>query len=100
MPAKVFAQIEKRKLLAGEGRDETEFFDALLKHLEVTDVQVVDYGGKRKMKDFLAALPRIPGFAELQSLGITRDADDNPDGARQSIDDAIANAKFPQPLQV
>ncbi len=38
--------ISQPKLLLGEGKDEVLFFSALLKHLQIKDIQVVQYGGK------------------------------------------------------
>ena len=38
--------ITKKKLLAVEGKDEVNFFNELLKHLDIKNVQVEDVGGK------------------------------------------------------
>jgi len=38
--------ITKEKLLLGEGIEEVRFFNALLAHLGITNVQVDQYGGK------------------------------------------------------
>jgi hypothetical protein len=39
--------LSKPKLLIGEGKEEVAFFKAFLSHLNITDVQVEEYGGKR-----------------------------------------------------
>jgi len=100
MAASPFDQISQPRLLVGEGRDEVRFFEALLRHLKISDIQVADYGGKQKLKTFLAALPRFPGFGNLQSLAITRDADDDATGALQSIQSAVSAAALPAELRV
>ena len=100
MGASPFAEIVQPKLLAGEGRDEVRFFESLLRHLKITDIQVVEYGGKQRLKPFIGTLPRIPGFAGLQSFGITRDADDDAAGALQSIDLAVQAAALPSDLRI
>ena len=100
MAASPFDQIVQPRLLVGEGRDEARFFESLLRHLKITDVQVVDYGGKPKLKPFLVTLPRIPGFAGLQALGVTRDADDDAVGALQSIESALSSAPLPPNLRI
>jgi hypothetical protein len=87
-------------MLVGEGRDEVRFFESLLRHMALTDIQIVDYGGKQKLRPFLATLPRIPGFNGLQSLGITRDADEDPVAASQSVNSAVASANLPPTLSV
>jgi hypothetical protein len=100
MAASPFEQIVQPKLLVGEGQDEVRFFESLLRHLKLTDIQVVGYGGKQRLKQFITTLPRIPGFAGLQALGITRDADDDARGALQGLDSAIAAAALPAELRI
>jgi hypothetical protein len=91
-------QITRPKLLLGEGVDEVRFFKAYLAHLNIGDVQVVDYGGKSKLSAFLQTLTTpVPGFAGLTSLAVTRDADANPAGAFQSICAALQGAGLPAP---
>ena len=68
-------EIIKPKLLLGEGSDEVEFFNALLAYLKIEDVQVIDYLGKHSVFVELATVLKLPGFSQLQSIGITRDAD-------------------------
>lgn len=46
MAASPFDQISQPKLLVGEGRDEVRFFEALLRYLKISDIQVAEYGGK------------------------------------------------------
>jgi hypothetical protein len=92
--------ITKPKLLLGEGKEEVRFFNALLTDkLHITDIQVVDYGGKTRLKDYLEALaqPPVPGFAGLVSLAVTRDADTDATGAFVSVCAALANASLSVP---
>lgn len=91
--------IVKPKLLLGEGKDEVRFFTALLGHLGIADVQVIDYGGKTRLKDFLEALAQTPasGFAGLVSLAITRDADLDAVGAFASVSAALTNVGVSAP---
>jgi hypothetical protein len=92
-------RISRPKLLLGEGNEEVRFFRALLGYLGITDVQVEQYGGKTRLKDYLAALagPPVPGFASLTSLAVTRDADADARGAFASVCDALRNAGLPEP---
>ncbi|HBI23698.1 MAG: hypothetical protein A2Y48_03220 [Nitrospirae bacterium RIFCSPLOW2_12_42_9] len=89
--------IHKPKLLVVEGRDERNFFTALLAHLQLMDIQVMDIGGKSQIPAKLKALMKMPDFHNVASLGITRDADENPAGAFQSICDALKEAMLPVP---
>src|SRR5207247_1885836 len=68
--------------------------------LGIADVQVTDYAGKEKLRSFLITLPRIPGFARLDALGITHDADDNPEAALDRIRLALEAGNLPAELRV
>jgi hypothetical protein len=90
-------RIEKHKLLIVEGRDEEEFFGAMLENLEIQDIQVMGIGGKTQIRPNLKALLTDPNFDQLVSLGIVRDADSNAKDAFRSIQDALKNADLPCP---
>ncbi len=89
--------ITEKKLLLGEGKDEVRFFNALLAHLGISDIQVTDYGGKTRLKDYLEALAQTPGFGGLASLAITRDSDTDAAATFASVRDALANVALPVP---
>lgn len=90
-------RIEKPKLLLVEGIDEVRLFEALAKDIGAEDVQIRDYQGKGNLRRFLGVLPQIPGYSELESIGVTRDADENGDKAAESVRDALGAAGFPVP---
>ncbi len=92
-----YLRIAGPKLLIGEGVEEKRFFAALLRHLDRTDVQVEEYGGKDGLSRFLEALPKIPGYSGLAVLGITRDADKSRRDANESVREAIRRAKLEDP---
>lgn len=91
-------ELDKPKLLIGEGKDEVSIFDALLKHLGIDDIKVEDYGGKHKLPDYLDALILRPGFANLTSLGATRDADFDALSAFTSLSNHLSNRGFVTPV--
>ena len=68
-------EISKPKLLLCEGREDVLFFNAFLAHLQITAIQVEQYGGTPKLHATLKALPKRPDFTFITSLAITRDAD-------------------------
>ncbi|MBR8834944.1 MAG: hypothetical protein DSM106950_13130 [Stigonema ocellatum SAG 48.90 = DSM 106950] len=90
-------QISKPKLLIGEGSEEVLFFNALLSYLKITDVQVEQYRGKQKLASYLKNLPKVTGYQQLVSLGITRDADDSAASAFQSVSGSLKGAELPVP---
>lgn len=92
--------IRRPKLLIVEGRDEEEFFRALLQEMNVSDIQVEGVGGKTFIRDTLRALKDDPFFRrKVASLGITRDANGDARTAFQSIQDALRDAGLPYPRQ-
>lgn len=86
--------IDKPCLLLGEGQEEVELFSALLTHMGLAEqVQVLPYRGKSKLAAFLTTvLPAIPGFAQVQRIAITRDADEDAAGATTSVEHAISSS--------
>jgi len=82
--------LQKPGLLLGEGKDEVEFFGAMLTEMGLIDqVQVLDYGGAAKLKTFLADLVQLPGFEKLNGIAVTRDADEDAASARTSLESIL-----------
>jgi hypothetical protein len=93
--------IARPKQLVVEGRDAEGFFQALLNHMGLTDVQTQDFGGISELRGFLKALRNMPGFlAQVTSLGIVRDAETNAAAAFQSVCSALSGANLAVPAQV
>ena len=93
-------QVFKPKLLLCEGKDEVEFFSALLKHLNRSDVQIESVGGKHFFAPNIAALATDPKLSQVTDILIVRDADFILNGAGfastwQSVTDALAETDFP-----
>ena len=84
--------ITRRKLVLVEGKEEIRFLGALLSKIQVDDLQVLEYGGKNRLGEYMRALLCMPGFGDVVSLGVTRDADDDPRAALQSIQGTLRSA--------
>ncbi|HLP91736.1 MAG TPA: DUF3226 domain-containing protein [Nostocaceae cyanobacterium] len=89
--------ISKSKLLIGEGKDEVLFFNKLLEHLNINDIQVEPYNGTDKLGNYLRNLSLRPGYRELISLGVIRDADLSANNTFDSVCGMLKNAKLPVP---
>jgi len=89
--------IVKPKLLIGEGVEEVRFFDKLLAHLNINDVQVEEYKGKLGLSSYLYALRNQSGYEGIVSLGVTRDADSDAEDAFRSVCEALKRARLPAP---
>jgi hypothetical protein len=89
--------LSKPKLLIGEGKEEVDFFTAFLTHLNITNVQVEQYGGKQGLPSYLRTLVVRPGYLNVVSLGITRDADNSAQSAFQSVCSSLNRASLPVP---
>lgn len=90
-------EIAKSNLLVVEGRDEELFFGALLKHMQLQNIQVMPIGGKTNLRPNLKALTLSPRFSEVTSLGVVRDANDDPSAAFSSVCDALRAAGLDAP---
>ncbi len=92
-------QVTSHKLVVVEGKDDERFFIALLRQIGLTDVQCIGLGGKDEMgkAETWKAIVATPGFAKVEALAIVRDADDNPQGAFQSVTDTLRNVGLPSP---
>ena len=97
-------RIEKRHLILCEGRDELFFLIAYLNstHLSATpefseDIQVLDFGGNSDLLEQLKVLKVTPGFDEVKTLLIVRDAEKDANAAIQQIRTALENNGFSAP---
>jgi len=90
-------KIEQPNVLVVEGREEELFFGALIKHLGLQNIQTMPIGGKEQLRRNLKALAVSPGFPEVVSLGVVRDANADPGAAFQSVRDALQAANLPVP---
>lgn len=92
-------QIQKPKLIVAEGLHEETFFGAFIAHLGLADIQVMGIGGKDKLKSELQTLVISPDFQNVASLGIVRDADDDPKAAFKKVCGALKAAGLPVPYR-
>nr|VFK37292.1 MAG: hypothetical protein BECKSD772F_GA0070984_101339 [Candidatus Kentron sp. SD]VFK42367.1 MAG: hypothetical protein BECKSD772E_GA0070983_101635 [Candidatus Kentron sp. SD]VFK79441.1 MAG: hypothetical protein BECKSD772D_GA0070982_10507 [Candidatus Kentron sp. SD] len=84
--------------LAVEGKDERNFFEAMLRQLDIQGVQLVDIGGKDQFKTKFSTLYNLDGFQEVRSLGLIRDAEDKAaDAAFSSICSILKKYHLPMP---
>jgi hypothetical protein len=68
---------EKPNILAVEGKDEYNFFTALIKHLNLASVQIEDMGGKDKFKLEFPLLAQSENFYGIvEKIGFVRDAEE------------------------
>ncbi len=96
-------RLESDRLLLVEGKDEVNLFRALIKHrfaMGESGIQVIDAGGKVKFPENMQAI-QVAAQARptIRSIGVVRDADENPDGAFQSVCHHLRNTEFRPPKQ-
>lgn len=97
MPPQPASPLSKPRVLIGEGKDEVNFFEALTAALNLTDVQVEEYGGKAGLPKYLKEFLVRPGRQNVVALGITRDADNGMAHAYQSVCGSVQAAQLPVP---
>nr|VFJ47129.1 MAG: hypothetical protein BECKDK2373C_GA0170839_101719 [Candidatus Kentron sp. DK]VFJ61039.1 MAG: hypothetical protein BECKDK2373B_GA0170837_109716 [Candidatus Kentron sp. DK] len=91
-------EIESRWLLAVEGKDERNFFEAMLQHMGIRGVQLIDIGGKDKFKAKFPTLYNLSEFQKVRSIGFIRDAEDKKaDAAFSSIRSILEKYALPTP---
>ncbi len=95
--AEISLEILKTRLIIVEGKEDELFFEALIKHLSLNNIQVLPIGGRTELRKYLKAIIKTPGFDKVTSLGIIRDADSNPMATLQSIRDALRSVRLPVP---
>ena len=89
--------IEQAKLLVVEGSDDERLFNALLRHIGVSGIQVLNAGGKDNIRQTLKVITQSTNYSTVSSVGVVRDADANADRAFQSVRDALRDANLPAP---
>lgn len=89
---------QEPKALLVEGKDEVNFFEALLKQLGITGVAVQEIGGKDKFPNELPAF--LLSFGEqIVAYAVVRDADRNADSTFQSVIDLLKKQGEPFPAR-
>lgn len=89
-------EVKKERVLLVEGRDELNYFTALLKFIHLEDhVQIIEIGGKDKFLDTFPAFLNLPGFNQITAYAIIRDADDSHINTYESIKGLLK--KYGQP---
>jgi len=89
------------KLLLVEGVDDFEFFLNLLRFLQMDkQLEIRNFDGVDRLSSYLKTLPAVSGFAQVEAVGIGRDADDNPAAAFQSVCAALKNNQMPVPRRL
>ena len=85
--------------LVVEGFSALRFFTALLRKMKINQIQIQDFRGKDELEDFLLALKITGDFNTVVSIGIVRDADNDPSAAFASVCSALRDAELYKPSQ-
>ncbi len=93
--------ITHKKVIAVEGSDDDNFFDALLRRMNISDFDIRFVGGKGEFKNKLPALKNVSGFFNADGspfvthLVIIRD--ENGDNAFRSVANILKKEGFTPP---
>lgn len=82
-------EITSEKLLLVEGKDEVNFFEALLDKAGIEGFEMINVEGKGNFTQYLKMLCLLTGFERVKTLIIIRDADNSPDAAFASVKNAL-----------
>lgn len=89
--------IESEVQLLVEGHDQRNFFDALCESMTLSQIQIQNFGGVTDLRTFLSLFVKYPGFTDVRSIGIVRDAERSAQSAFQSVQDSLRGAGLPVP---
>ncbi len=101
MPIFSHGPIIYKKIIAVEGPDDDNFFDALLRRMNIKDYDIRFVGGKDEFKNKLPALKNVSGFFDANGsplvthLVIIRD--ENGDNAFESVTNILKKEGFTTP---
>ena len=93
-------KVEHKKVLLVEGKDDKKIIERLLSIRDIEGIGVYETSGKYNFKNDLSDLIKISGFEDVVSLGIIHDADENVQGAFNSIKDTLSRNKLPVPQKM
>ena len=70
-------RIELPRLLIVEGTDDVQFFRRIIERRRNRDIQIIEFGGKDKLGEFLTnvLVPRIRSIDTVKVIGVVRDAE-------------------------
>ena len=72
---------------------------ALVRHLGISDIQVIQYKSKYNLRTFLRTFTALSGFASVKSLAVVADVNSNRNGAEDRIRDALSAVNLPSPRE-
>ncbi|MCC7293554.1 MAG: hypothetical protein IT449_15960 [Phycisphaerales bacterium] len=81
-------------LLLVEGKDCELFTRALVSHLKLGNIQIVNFGGVEELGQYLKTLSLSRRFETVKTIGILRDAERSAADARRSVEGSISAAGF------
>jgi len=90
-------ELVENKLLLVEGQDEVNFFEALCKHLSIDGLQIIETGGKDRLKNELPAVLLMRNFENVDSIAVIQDADNSLTSAVNSLKSLLSKHKLPVP---
>ncbi len=91
-------RIHCTRLLLVEGKDEVTLLEKMLHAMGLEDsLQVVQCGGAQQFARMLPVVMLLPGFSDVEVLGIIRDADTDARGAFASIASNLKNCGLDAP---
>ena len=95
------ATIDSEVLILVEGKDEINFFNALLKHMGITSFEVIQSGGKERFRTLFPGIVKTTGFKQkVKKLLIVQDADQNEAASFESIVSLVRREKLISPPKV
>lgn len=89
--------VDKSKVIIAEGKDDCNLINEICNFLNIHDIQTISTNTKPN-SDSLKPIFNMSNFSQIvKSIGIIRDANDDPNAAFQSVSTALQNNGYPVP---
>jgi hypothetical protein len=94
-------KIENENVLVVEGKDEHGFFSALLRVMNIPNIQIIEVGGKDNFGNVFSTYMQTEGaLAKIKNIGFVRDAEQlEARSAFDSIRSVLRNYDLPYPTE-
>ena len=80
-----------------EGQDEVRLLQVLSRDLGIDSLQFIDCGGCVQFHSRIKLVMVAPGRQQVRAIGIVRDAEDDANGAKASVQDRLREQRLPVP---
>ena len=95
----VLESIQETRVILAEGPDTKYFLMWVCAAFKSEKIEIFHVGGNQNLRKYLKTFVVTPGFEQVQTLVVARDAETDAQGAVKSVADALAAFDLPRPTE-